>query len=157
MKKNEFIQIVKFELENKNQRSAWNKGVNIYCFELLETLEERDFSEYQEKISGKLFEKMVLNGAGSWSEYSWGGCSFIYNEDIAKTLCSPSELKKTCNGSKKPNKSEEWLDVQARALYQACVRLYRVCLKVWEGEYNIDTVYMSVQHATAAKVHKIAK
>lgn len=48
-----------------------------------------------------------------------GGCYLIYNSDIAKMFCTPSELKKTHNGERKPNKNEEWLDVQARALNQA--------------------------------------
>lgn len=64
-----------------------------------------------------------MNGADGWSDYSWGGSALIYNEDIALRLCTPSELKRTANGSKRPNAREEWLDVQARALYQACARV----------------------------------
>ena len=65
------------------------------------------------------FEQMLLNGADNWSAYSYGGCSLIWNEDIAKTLCTPSELKRTKNGQNDPNSRETWMDVQARALYQA--------------------------------------
>ena len=85
------------------------------------------FENYIENISidkeimyiGKITEKDLLDGAKDWYEYSWGGCSLLYNSDICKRLCSPSEQRKTKNGERKPNANEEWLDVQARALYQA--------------------------------------
>lgn len=51
--------------------------------------------------------------------------------DIAKRLCNPTELKRTDNGRLDPNKREQWLDTQARALYQACRRFmqaYRTAL-----------------------------
>lgn len=70
-------------------------------------------------------EKMALNGAESWEAYSWGGsANYIYNEDIALRYSTPSELKRTKNGARRPNGREEWLDVQARALGQAFRRLY---------------------------------
>ena len=52
-----------------------------------------------------------------------GRFALIYNGDIAKLLCSPSELKRTRNGERRPNNREEWLDTQARALAQAAKRL----------------------------------
>lgn len=71
----------------------------------------------------KIVEKALLNGADDWNAYSWGGCALCYDGDIAERLCSPSELKKTRNGERRPNSREEWLDVQARALYQAARRV----------------------------------
>lgn len=47
-----------------------------------------------------------------------GGCGLIYDRDIAETLCTPSELRKTKNGERNPNSREQWLDVQARAAFQ---------------------------------------
>lgn len=91
-------------------KSAWKKGVEIYAQELQEFLEENNLTATKENL---------LNGAKSWSEYSYGGSSLIYDADIAERLCSPSELKKTKNGERNPNSQENWLDVQARALYQA--------------------------------------
>jgi hypothetical protein len=72
--------------------------------------------------------KACLNGAEDWSQASWGGCYECYDGDIAKRLCTPSELKKTRNGERRPNASEEWLDVQARALYQAFRRIYQLAV-----------------------------
>ena len=108
------------ELENYPARSAWNKGVKEYALELLEILKERAAFEGRNPESGKEAFNWMLNGAYDWKEYSYGGCSLLWDEDIAERLCCPSELKKKKYGYLKPNKRENWLDVQARALYQAC-------------------------------------
>lgn len=113
-------------IESSKPKSAWNKGVKDYALELLENLEE--FTTIEE------LKKELLNGADNWSMYSWGGCSLIYDEDIACRLCTPSELKKTRNGQRKPNKNEEWLDVQARALFQAYTLIKRTFKKIEKGE-----------------------
>ena len=68
----------------------------------------------------------LLNGADNWAQYSWGGCSFIYDGYIADRLCTPSEWKKTNGGLRRPNKNELWLDVQARALRQAAWMLWNL-------------------------------
>lgn len=104
------------ELEQRKDRSAWNKGVTAYALELLEDIADNE----------EITKERLLNGASDWNQYSWGGSSLIYDEDIAKRLCTPSELKKTRNGERKPNASEEWLDTQARALFQACNRIIRI-------------------------------
>ena len=103
------------ELENRIDRSAWDKGVTEYALELLESME-----------SEKVTKELLLNGADNWNQYSYGGSSLIYDCDIAERLCNPSELKKKRGGELKPNSCEEWLDVQARALFQACNRIMRL-------------------------------
>lgn len=114
------------ELNARTDRSAWNKGVTVYAVELVEELEERAAYEGRNPEAGKECRESMLNGATDWGGYSWGGSSLIYNGDIAERLCTPSELKKTRNGERRPNSREEWLDVQARALYQACNRVARL-------------------------------
>ena len=55
-----------------------------------------------------------------WKSYSRTGCSLIYNQDIAKRLCTPSEYKRAeKNEFFRANSREDWLDCQGRALYQA--------------------------------------
>lgn len=108
-------------IENEKTRSAWERGKKEYALELLE-----NFPEDQEFYASPADKKDLLNGASDWSEYSWGGCSLIYDADIAGRLCNPSELKKTRNGERRPNSREEWLDVQARALYQAANMICRL-------------------------------
>lgn len=93
--------------------SAWNEGVKEYARELLERARENG-------IEGRPTVKQLLNGAANWREYSFGGCSLIYNRDICDRLATPSEQRAKKHGELPPNKNETWLDVQARALYQAC-------------------------------------
>lgn len=114
------------ELEAHKDRSAWGRGVNAYALELVEELRERAAYEGRNPEPGKECREWMLNGAQDWNQYSWGGSSLIYNGDIAERLCTPSELKKTRHGERRPNSREEWLDTQARALTQACNRVARV-------------------------------
>lgn len=115
---------VRKELEARKDRSAWDKGVTIYALELLEELEEnRKYNDLDENLHPLELKNELLNGADNWNAYSWGGSSLIYDSDIAERLCTPSELKKTRNGERRPNSREEWLDTQARALRQAANRI----------------------------------
>lgn len=114
------------ELEAHKDRSAWGRGVNAYALELMEELRERAAYEGRNPEPGKECREWMLNGAQDWNQYSWGGSSLIYDGDIAERLCTPSELKKTRHGERRPNSREEWLDTQARALAQACNRVARV-------------------------------
>ena len=109
-------------IATEKRRSAWDKGVTVYALELVEWLVERVSGGYYDKLEltdSKKVKGVLLNGATNWHDYSWGGCALIYDSDIAERLCCPSELRKTRNGERRPNSREEWLDVQARALYQA--------------------------------------
>lgn len=108
------------KIENVNARSAWSKGVKLYAIYLLENLQEyTDVVPERNEI-----EAVLLNGASDWKQYSYGGCALIYDQEIAETICSPSELKRVTRKDgtlrDKANSRETWLDVQARALYQAC-------------------------------------
>lgn len=99
------------------RKSKWSQGVDEYADELRENLRENRLAPT---------EKNMLNGAKDWSQYSWGGMSLIYNEDIADRLATPSEKKRVRFGQNdiaRPNRFEEWLDTQARALKQASNRV----------------------------------
>lgn len=125
MKKN-IVEIIRAELTAHKDRSAWERGVTAYALDMLDELAESIRYGYHsaDDISApKVLEKMLLNGAQDWEQYSWGGCALCYDYDIAARLCTPSELKKTRNGERRPNAREEWLDVQAHALYQAAKRI----------------------------------
>ena len=99
---------------HKAGRGAWARGVNAYAVELVEGL--NDNADLSNEV---MLQKELLNGASSWREYSEGGCALIYDADIAERLCSPSELKRTKWGMLPPNGRENWLEVQARALWRA--------------------------------------
>lgn len=122
------IEKLKNSITAEKQRSAWDKGVTQYALELVDELAEQIDGGYFDELNlsePKKVRAALLNGAADWSQYSWGGCSLIYDSDIAERLCCPSELKKTRNGERRPNGREEWLDVQARALRQAANRVCR--------------------------------
>lgn len=115
-------------LEQRKDRSAWDKGVTVYALELVDQLTDAAKDGYIDMavmMAPRVLRKAMLSGADDWSAYSWGGSSLIYNCDIAERLCCPSELKRTRNGARRPNSREEWLDTQARALYQAANRVYK--------------------------------
>lgn len=121
---NEKIKKIMAAVEERRTRSAWDRGVKAYALELvdfLDEIEEGGYIDVDRLTDGAYLGNMLLNGAENWREYSWGasGVSLVYNYDIAQRLCTPSELKRTHNGYRNPNKCEDWLDVQARALYQA--------------------------------------
>jgi hypothetical protein len=98
---------IKSAIEATNPRSAWSKAVKTYAVELLDGLD------------GEYRAVALLNGAENWRAYSYGGCSLIYDAEIAERVCSPSELKRKRGGELAPNARESWLDCQARALSQA--------------------------------------
>jgi len=135
MEKN-IIAAIRAKLEEKKGRSAWERGVINYAWDLVDGLEESingGWFDVENIASPKLLEKCLLNGAESWNQYSWGGSSLIYDYDIAERLCTPSELKRTKYGERRPNSREEWLDTQARALFQASRRVMRLARECVEG------------------------
>lgn len=94
--------------------SKWQQGVNKYAQELLQDLKDEGL---------EITKANLLNGASDWKEYSYGGNSCIYDWEIAERLATPSEIKsrtrKDGSLNSMANASETWLDVQARALFQA--------------------------------------
>lgn len=117
---NEIIRQATETINNSKARSAWARGVREYALDLVESLNEYgDIDPEDDLTSRELVERYLLNGAADWAQYSEGGCALIYNRDIARRLCTASELKLTRNGQRDPNARETWIDVQTRALYQA--------------------------------------
>lgn len=116
-------------IESSKARSAWDKGVKAYALDLCENIENA-----KKVIPGKV-EKTLLCGASNWRQYSYGGCAYVCDEEIAEALCSPSTLKRCTlkDGSirEKANARETWLDLQARALFLAC-RLIKRLISVAE-------------------------
>ncbi len=122
MKKTELLNAI----ENMKARSAWGRGVKEYAYELVEGLEVEEIPADSQEL-----KSLLLNGADTWKQYSCGGSALIYDCDIAERLCTPSEIRRTKGGERKPNSREEWLDVQALALLQAANRICR--LATWRA------------------------
>lgn len=115
LKKMEIADVIFEKIAHLNPRSTWNHGVVRYAMELMNDVDGKEITE-----------KNLLNGAKDWKEYSEGGCALIYDVDICHRLCTPSEIKKTKDGERRPNKQETWIDVQARALYQAARLIMKI-------------------------------
>lgn len=113
MKPSEIIKI----LGQRKDHSARDREVTSYAIGMLEGLEDAP-----ELLGGEQTRELLFNDAVDWNQYSWGGCALVYDADIARALCTPSELRRTRCGERRPNVSEEWLDVQDRACAQACDR-----------------------------------
>lgn len=109
--------------EQQKQRSKWAKGVYEIAIDRIEEMDSNQYITWYNLLNGALFAGLEENHKNIWSackDYSWGGCYLIYDEDIANLLATHSEAyTKAGNLKDKPNKMEEWLDVQARAIYQA--------------------------------------
>ena len=118
---------IRAELNARHDRSAWDKAVTLYALDLLEDVQEGADNMERLPLDGAELERWALNGASCWEQYSNGGCSLCYDADIAARVCTPSELKRKHGGTYEPNSRETWLDVQARALYQACNRIRKIC------------------------------
>lgn len=113
-------ELLVWELENMKKlfaRSAWDKGVYDYAFDILEPL-----GDELENVKADT----LMNGANTWTEYSYSGRALICDDDIAKRMCTPTEYKKYLNASpnNKLSDSDYWLgDVQPRALFQAMLKI----------------------------------
>lgn len=118
---------IRAELNARHDRGAWDKAVTLYALDLLDDVQEGANNMERLPLDGAELERWALNGASNWHQYSWGGCSLCYNADIAARVCTPSELKRKHGGTYEPNSHETWLDVQARALYQANERIRVIC------------------------------
>ena len=113
----------------KPARSQWARGVQAAALDLVESVDELDTVSTDRRE----LENQLLNGASSWSQYSWGGCNLCYNIDIAERYMTPSELKRYMAPGHDASEAfggEQLLDMQARALHQAFTHAYRAALRL---------------------------
>lgn len=113
----------RIEEKGKKARSKWAKSVCEDASSLLEDVLE--WMEVDDLKEVEINEKLLLNNAKSWEDYSNGGNAYAYDTDIAEHYLTKSELKRVGydekNGSvnERPSERETWLELQARALRQA--------------------------------------
>ena len=105
------------DMKKRFARSAWDKGVYDYAFDILEPL-----GDELENVKADT----LMNGANTWTDYSYGGCALMCDGDIAKRMCTAREYKKYLNAglNSKLSDSDYWLgNVQTRALFQAMLKI----------------------------------
>lgn len=103
-------------IENSPARSAWSRGVRSYALDIIDDI--TNFVKFNISNGYELpliSEDCALNGAEDWVQYATGGCgaALIWSDEIAKRLCTPSELRIY---QKRGGNTVEW---QSRALFQA--------------------------------------
>lgn len=162
------IKELRNKLEKHKATSAWDKGVKDYAEWMIDRLEENgatswngnkndlksaDYKwEYERNPRRIDFE--------DWKEESYNGSWDVYDGDIAKTLSTPSELKRLRykeGGWKKPNAREEWLDVQARALYQAANLLQNLYEEIKAEKAKPKAVKLSQPKMTNSKLSRMSR
>lgn len=123
MKRNEIVNAINMKAK---KRSAWDKGVKQYAFEILDALDDEKIEKLHKAT---IYPALLLNGSTTNLDYSYDCKSLIFSEDIAHRLCTKAEFKKHCRGVvfTNPNKHETWFDVQARAILDAFL-LINSCL-----------------------------
>lgn len=115
--------VAEAEKMSKSERSYWSRGVASLIRDYAEeVLQEHD----GEIVSARDFYKLWNCGADSLREAVYGGCFDVWNYDIEKRLCTPSELKKSNEGTRRPNKNKNWFDVEIEAMYQAMYKSFAI-------------------------------
>ena len=132
-------------------RSQWKKAVKIYEEELYDSLSEKSdkalikafsFAHYDEIKSH--INKLLLNGADSWEDFSKSGCSLCYNTDIEDRILPPSQRGKYG--------SERLLAMQAEALREAAANIaYKLAPVV---DWNEFRGYMIVVKVYGEEGHR---
>lgn len=123
---------IKKKIENlKPARSKWERAVQSDAVELLENVINDDYKP-KEVTSFAELKKLMLRGAENWNRYCTGGFGLISNEEIAEHYATKSEVRRDkCGELKNPNSREDWMKLQARALFQA--------------EHLIECAYMELE------------
>jgi hypothetical protein len=101
--------------KEKKARSKWGKAVLQDAQWLLENVLENMKDGEEVEIN----ETLLLNGAKSWKDFSYGGCAYVANIDIARHYATPSQFKQLEKKDWEISENETLYDVQARALRQA--------------------------------------
>ena len=117
------------EKMSRTERTYWSRGVASLIRDYgEEVLQEHD----GEIVSARDFFKLWNCGNDSLRDAVYAGSFDIWNYDIAKRLCTPSELKKSNEGMRNPNRCENWIDVEIRAMYQAMYKSFAIMKAVSE-------------------------
>ena len=123
------IETLKRTLTEKEEkaRGTYSKALYSYALELVENMADHHATTQEQRdnlqnIDRETLKRLALNGADSWEQYSWGGCSLCYNYDILARLFCPSIVKRYENADSV--RGVHLLDYQKHALAKAFTILY---------------------------------
>lgn len=112
-----------------------NWAVWQYAIELTDNIATNGDDKKWERWDVDKLRDLLLNGARdydkphdelrNWIRYSEGGGALIWNVDIAKRVCTPSQYKKLENVIGTWEDKHEWIKIQARCLYDAAQLIYK--------------------------------
>ena len=129
------ILIEKINSEYKYARSCWRKGVIDTALDLIDEIDGEDLLKLCLSSTRSERREILLGGYQDEKKYSYDGKMLVSNPDIAERFCTPSKLKEKKGGILDPNKKESWLDVQARAIYQAITIISDA---IWKTKFEIE-------------------
>ena len=118
-------------IEKQEPKSQDHKARRLYALEMLAGLAENKGAVYQwDNLRQNVID--MLNGAENWQQYNDGGCSLVYNRDIAERIMTPSEFKRWENSTSEP----DLLGRQYRYLLRAVslIKFTYRCLKNEGGQ-----------------------
>ena len=118
---------IKNFIKHESCRSKWERAVRDYALEMVSQCDKKDITSYKELLNHCDAKNMTDYAIAR--DLSEGGCFEIWDGDIAKRLCTPSQLKRVTrkDGTVRDLPDETWIDVQTRAVYQAILLLERAC------------------------------
>lgn len=121
-------------MSQKMPRSAWDKGVRDYAIWYILQPISLGVETTPTTWTIPQIRELILNGAKdyeqpnseyrAWYRYSEGGCALICDIDIAKQLCTPSTFERAKKAIENGTSDGNWIEIQARALYQAALLIY---------------------------------
>ena len=118
---------IKTWIENGSYRKHWERAVRDYALWIISKCDKKEITSYKELLNH--CDAARMSDYAIAKDLSEGGCFEIRDADIAKRLCTPSQLKRYTrkDGTVRDLPHETWLDVQTRAVYQAILLLERAC------------------------------
>lgn len=137
MDKKEMIKRLE-QIQKEDCKSKWHKGVVSIAIDRLDEMHSGTKITWYSLLNGALWHDKGANFdniVNACNKYAWGGCGLIYDIDIADLLATKSEAYyKNGNLKGKPNASEQWLDLYARAIFQA----FSLIMKYYKNEMIED-------------------
>lgn len=118
---------IKTWVDDASCRSHWERAVKDYALEMISQCDRTSITSYKQIPNH--CNAFNMTDSALAKALSEGGCFEIYNGDIAKRLCTPSQLKRVArkDGTVRDLPHETWIDAQTRAVNQAIFLLGSAC------------------------------